>query len=188
MKLINLLPKTERREVELQIVTRQVVKFLIWSACAMAVFLLLAFGTMLYLKGEMLSVDRDIAESKKELSSSGTQQLQERVLAVNKQLKIIGSLRDQHYNWTNALSEISRILPDDVQVNSLSVDRKTAEIRLTGTAERRESVIKFWSNVKKSKYFKNINFPLSNLERETNVPFTYTFYANKEMLKDELPQ
>ncbi|MGE5392742.1 MAG: PilN domain-containing protein [Candidatus Saccharibacteria bacterium] len=188
MKLINLLPKIQRREVELQMVTRQVIKFFVWSAGSVAVFLLLAFGVMLYLKGEMIAVDKDIAGNRKELTSTGTQQLQEKVLAVNKQVKVIGSLRDQHYYWTTALIEISKLLPADAQINSLDIDRQTGEIKLTGTAEKRESVIQFWANVKKSKYFKNINFPLSNLEREKNSLFTYTFYANKEMLKDELPE
>lgn len=188
MKLINLLPKNERREVELQVVTRQVIRFLVWTASTVLIFSLLAFGTMLYLKGEMLSVDKQIAQNKKELSSAGTQQLQEKVLTVNKQLKLIGSLKDQHYYWTNALTEISRLLPTDAQINSLYADRKTGEIKLTGTAEKRESVIEFWANVKKSKHFKNINFPLSNLERENNSQFTYTFYANKETLLNELPE
>ncbi|HYE22509.1 MAG TPA: PilN domain-containing protein [Verrucomicrobiae bacterium] len=183
MKIINLLPKSVSRELQLELIASQILNFWTWLVLSMAVFFTLILGSVFYLRTEIQRIDSVIFEQKEVLSSSNTKELESRVSALNTQIKNIQNLQKQHYYWSEMLTELANILPGDVRVDFLGVDRTTGLVEMAGYARSRESVLQFWSNVKKSEYFRDINFPLKNLERATDASFTFTFYVNPEEIK-----
>ena len=185
MKLINLLPKSENRELKLTLLGQQMVNFWVYVGFSLLVFFILALAVNVFLRSEITKNNNQIETKKQELASSNTQQLESRVQALNSQIRAIDNLRDNHYNWSQVLLELSRVTPDDAKVNVLNIERSTGKIEVAGNALTRDAVIEFWANVKKSKYFRNINFPFSNLEKDKNAQFEYTFYVNLDNIKNE---
>lgn len=185
MKSINLLPKSEHREIRLQLVGMQLTTFWLYIFLALIAFFLLSLAAIFFINSEIGKTGRQITEKKASLASSNTQQLESRVVALNNQIRAVNALHDESLQWSKALVELARIMPARATLSALNIDRKTGKIDVAGTALDRNAVIEFWANVKKSEYFRNINFPFANLERETNSNFTYSFYINTELLNDE---
>jgi Tfp pilus assembly protein PilN len=185
MKIINLLPKNEQKEVKLQFFAHSQLVFWIWIVISLVLFLILTLLAKIYLNNVQNQVAIEISQKQEELKSSDNAILKQQVETLNTQIKTIKTLQGQHVYWSNALVELGNLLAPDIQLNSLSIDRTTGKIDLQGTAGNRESVLKFWSDIHKSQYFQNIDFPLSNLNKSAGDPFTFTFYANLDKLKQE---
>lgn len=183
MKRINLLPKTAQKEISLDIFAQKLFNFWIVVLVSFVVLFLLALGSQIFLNKKIGSTAREIVVKQAQLTSSDNQQLEQQVIALNDQIKIIEDLKVRHYYWSEALLELANLMPADLQVSILSLDRSTNKIDVIGTGGSRESVIQFWANVKKSKYFSDINFPLTNLEKPNNAPYTYTLTINPKQIQ-----
>ncbi len=179
---INLLPKSEQKELVLEVAYNQLLLFWVWVILSLLVFSILAFGTKLYLNHKNSQIDAAIAENQNVLNSSDYKGLQDQIGAFNLSVSDITNLEAQHQDWSKVLVELTTLLPTSVQLNHLSVDRKTGEIDIAGQAETRADVIQVWSNIIKSDFFNGINFPLANLEKATVADFNFTFFVNKDKL------
>ena len=182
MKIINLLPQKELQELRYEYATGYILKFFTVLITSLVLFLLAAFITNLFIDTEISGTNTRITDLQRQLSTSNNQALEKEVVRLNTQMKNIKSFEQQHYYWSKALVEFGNLAPSDFHVDRLLVDRNTGKITVEGKADSRGSVLAFWSSVKKSSYFSNINFPLSNLEKPTDTPFTFTFSANISMI------
>ncbi len=185
MKKINLLPKPEQQELKLQLFSQQLLKFWILIAASLVVFFLLTKATQIYLNRTVSDTQNKISQNKALLNSSDYRDLQRQILAINSNIKEIENLEDHHYYWSNALIELARLIPPNMQLNNIDFDSITGKIQINGQAQNRDAVIGLWSNIIKSEYFKNINFPLANLEKAKLPDFTYTFFINKDKFKSQ---
>jgi Tfp pilus assembly protein PilN len=184
-KTINLLPKSEQKEIHMELIAHQLTYFWLWIVMSLAVFFVLSVLSEIQLKSSVTATENAIAASQLTLKTSTNQQLEEQVLTLTEEIKTIDNLRDQHYYWSQALIELGNLFEDDVTLDLLTLERSKGKIYLTGTAGSRESILQFWADVHKSKYFKDINFPLTNLQRAADAPFNFTFYINEEEIKKE---
>lgn len=183
MKRINLLPKSEQQEFRLQLFSKQLLAFLAWVITSLVIFLGIAIGARVLLEQQVKDVDQQIGLDKQILKTSDNERLKSEVTDLNNQILGIKNLASQHYFWSSALAELAKIFPADMQIDLISLDRSSGQVDVQGTAGRRDSVLKFWSDLHKSEYFTNINFPLPNLNQATNDPFTFTFFLNPEKIK-----
>lgn len=184
MKTINLLPKDEQKELILERYARQIRLFFIWAMASLIIFLVLSLLSEVAIRQSIVASDSKITQLQKELKSATNQKLQDEVLALNTQMRIIKNLQAQHYRWSEALVEVANVIPSDMQVDFLTLDRATGKVEISGKAGTRTSVLEFWGQVKRSKYFKDIDFPLSNLEKSNGGGFMFTFYVKPEELKN----
>lgn len=185
MKQINLLPTIEQRELKLMFFARRLSNFWFWLIGSLIIFFLLALATRFYMDGMINDTESKIAQDKSVLDSSEYKELQDEILLLNKNIKEIKNLQSQHYYWSSALVHLANAIPPDMQLNQVIFDRVTLKMEITGQAKTRESVIALWANILKSEYFKNINFPLTNLEKAEDADFAYTFYVRPEQFKTE---
>lgn len=183
MKQINLLPKSEQKDLKLQFFSEQLVRFWIWVLISLALFLGLTYLAKEYLNSQIADTDGLIALERQILRSDDNEQLKLEVEGLNNQMLSIRSLSNQHYYWSEALIELARLLSPDVHLDLVVMDRASGKVQIQGTAGNRENVLKFWADVHKSEYFKNIDFPLANLNRATQDPFTFNFFINAEKLR-----
>jgi Tfp pilus assembly protein PilN len=187
MKIINLLPKDEQRQLKLDMVNHQLRVFWAIILSSIILFVALGFATQQYLRLSVKKVDEQIAVNKAKLESADIKELQQQVLKLNQNIKEIKTVRGQQYKWSEVMLEIARVMPAEVQLNSLQIERATGKIIVLGKAEDRDTVIAVWSQIKKSPMFYDVNFPLPNLEQPVDGNFTYTFFINLENIKqDEL--
>jgi|GEM_PF-2021745 Tfp pilus assembly protein PilN len=185
MKSINLLPAVEQKELRLQFLVQKLSRFWFWIIGSLVVFFALTLATRFYLERMITDTQSQIEQNKTLLNSADYKDLQNQIQLLNKNIKEIKNLQSQHYYWSNALVQLANLVPADMQLNQVHFDRSTGQIDVNGQAVTRESVLTFWSNVIKSDYFKNINFPLANLERAKYPDFTYKFYVNPDKFKTE---
>ena len=182
MKIINLLPKQQQKAIKLELVFSQMLKFWVWIIASLVVFFGLIFATKFYLNHNITQTQNQITANQSVLNSSDYKDLQDQILQLNSSLREINNLRSQHYYWSQALIALSALIPKTVQLNQLTIDRSSGKVDITGQAATRDDVINIWSQVIKSDYFKNINFPLANLEKAKVADFTYTFYVKKDKI------
>jgi Tfp pilus assembly protein PilN len=183
MKSINLLPKSEQKELKLQSFVDQLTIFWVWVVISLAFFLALTYVARIYLGGQVSDVESQINSEKQVLKSSDNELLKQQVEGLNAQINAIKNLQSQHYYWSQALDELAKLLPADISLDSLSADRTSGKVQIQGVADTRESVLKFWADMHKSAYFKNIDFPLANLDSATKDPFSFTFFIVPDKLK-----
>lgn len=75
----------------------------------------------------------------------------------------------------NPLSDVATVLaetPQTIHLHSFQIDYTTGVIRLTGTADDRESIIAYQQQLSKHPAFSKLIFPLGNLEIKENIPFS----------------
>jgi uncharacterized membrane protein len=183
MKRINLLPKTQQQELVLLFLSQKILLFWIWIVITLVIFLILTLAGKSYLSRQLADVSHQVETKKAVLKSSDNELLKQQVGNLNNQILAIKNINAQHYQWAAALIELGNLFAQDLSMDLITVDRATGKVDVKGTAATRESVLKFWSDIHKSTYFKNINFPLSNLNRATNDSFTFSFYLNPEQIK-----
>jgi Tfp pilus assembly protein PilN len=187
MKIINLLPKDEQRQLRLDIINHQLRVFWAIILASMLIFGALGIGTYQYLRLSVNNVDEEIALNRAKLETADIRDLQQQVLKLNQNIKEIKTIRGQQYKWSEVLLEIGQVMPSQVQLNSVEIERGTGKVVILGRAEDRDMVIETWSRLKKSEMFTDVNFPLPNLEQPVNGNFTYTFFIDLEKIKqDEL--
>jgi Tfp pilus assembly protein PilN len=180
MKTINLLPKSQKKELELEFISHQIVVFWILVVITLILFVAIAWVFKFYVAQVIATNDGLIVESQKQLASQEYKDLHDQILAVNGAVAEIKNLNSHHYNWSQALLKISDVIQPAVQLNQLNIDAATGKVDITGQAKTRQDVIDLWASIKNSEYFSKVNFPLTNLEKPENATFVYSFYVNKE--------
>jgi hypothetical protein len=176
MQTINLLPESEQKELRMQVIAEQVSSFWIWTLLSFVIFGAFSYFGQFTLKDQITQTERTINVRSAVLNSGENEKYKNEVETLNNNIKSFKALNKEHYQWSRVLEEIALILPSDVTLDSLILQRDTGKIDIVATAGERDSILSFWANVIKFPYFANINFPLSNLEKSTDVPFMFTFY------------
>lgn len=185
--MINLLPKPQQQQVRYGLLSHQVMNFWLWVAGSLVVLVVLVFLASVRIKQELVQTETAIAANREQLASDTNRQLENEVLTLNSDLKKINTLQTQAYHWSQALLELGQLIPLDFVVDILSLDRKTGRVAISGTAGDRANILLFWSAIHKSRHFRDINFPLANLERVRQAPFTFEFNLNAEEIKRTQP-
>lgn len=180
MKVINLLPKSEKKELELETISHQILVFWIMVLVTLLLFVGVAWVFKFYIAQLIAANDRLIAESQQQLQSQEYVQLHDQIISLNGEVSDMKNLNNHHYNWSQAMLQLSSLVQPSVQFNQLTFNAATGEIDVSGQTKVRQDVIDFWANVVKSPYFSKINFPLTNLEKPVNSDFEFKFYANKD--------
>lgn len=182
MKIINLLPENEVKELQLRLASNQLLKFFVVIFISLAICFTGALVMRFYIEGSIAQTKVEVANLQQQLSSSNNQALEKQVKALNTQIRNVKAIDQQHYYWSKALVELSNVTPAGMHIDVVSADRASGQIQISGVADKRDLVLQFWSNVKKSNLFANIDFPLNNLERPTNTSFSFTFYVNTSVI------
>lgn len=87
---------------------------------------------------------------------------------------------------TEILQEIVQNLPQSVSINSINFsrdqsfkDKKGSVVTISGMASNRDSLVGFASALQESDKFSDINMPVSNLAKGSNLPYTMYIFIGK---------
>ncbi|HEX5430098.1 MAG TPA: PilN domain-containing protein [Patescibacteria group bacterium] len=185
MKVINLLPKSQKKELELEFISHQILVFWIMVIITLVMFVAVAWVFKFYIAQVIASNDQLVAESQAKVGSAEYKSLHDQIIGLNGSAADIKNLARHHYDWSGALYQLSGLVPAEVQLNDLQFDAATGKVDIDGQARTRQDVLDLWANITNSQYFSKINFPLSNLEKPVNSNFSFSFYANKDKFIDQ---
>ncbi len=182
-RYINLLPPTEQKQLKLLKVRLQFLHFAWLLTGGLLLLALLLLGTELWQRQELNKVTKEVESQNQILREIQASTLPKRVEKFNLNLENFQVLGKKHQNWSAIFIELARLTPEDASLDSVIVSRLDQKIEITGRARTRESMLAFRNSLLGSKYFTNVNFPLTNLEKAQNVPFKYRFYFKPETLQ-----
>lgn len=180
---INLLPQ-ERKDVLAKkkffaMLIRQEFAFLF----AFSLMAILLYALNWTVKFELNSV----VESKAwDMNNEGHRELkkyEDKFKEINKKTKFLSSLDENHLRWTNVLTMIDGIIPQEISLTHLST--QDYRISIAGVANERDDLLRFQEKMAAVDCFSEINVPLSNLVNKNNVDFQMEFKVSEGCLKSD---
>ncbi len=171
---LNLLPPEEKANLRLGNIRR------IFLNYALALISALIFGVLiLAFIYFLLAVESKNSEGNYFLiqQSSQGQSLksqQDQIKKFNSELLQIEILQKKQPYYSLVILEIANLMPPGVRIEKLEINEKN-EIIVSGFAQNREKVVLFKEGLERSKNFKNITSPLSNLVKQIDIYFYFKF-------------
>jgi Tfp pilus assembly protein PilN len=184
MKIINLLPKDKQKAL-LQRKLFLLIVSLIWlTAASFVVVLLVQFGTRAFLQGQMARLHASIEDLKQYTNNEENAAIKQKIKQLNDLVIDYKSLSVSIPKLSKVLRTFSPIVPEGVRITSFRIDPTKRTVDVNGYAPTREKVIDFYESVlANSKDFPNIDYPLENVAKRTDINFHFTFNVNEELLK-----
>lgn len=186
MKIINLLSKTKQQELWYESLFHSVLTAAIFGLASLLLVVLLEVGIGVYLQRQQKVVDDQIEQTKKLSNKEENAQLKAVVDGLNLHLKDYQDLSNAAPLWSQALRYFSANVPEEVKITGFSADSAKKQINITGHAPTRELVIQLYNKINEDKeHFKDIDYPLENVARPTDVDFHFSFFVQDSVLKPE---
>lgn len=179
-KYTNLLPPREQKQVKLLRVQGQLLNFSFWLILSLLILIVSFFAAQVFLSSELELTNNQVSAKAGALANVEVTALRREVKLFNQDLANFQTLNLKRQNLSQVLIEFARALPPEVTLDSFGVNLGDYKVEVTGRALTRAAVLKLRKNLLASSYFTNVNFPLSNLEKPTNVAWKYRFYIRPE--------
>lgn len=176
MKRINLLPRAKRHELNFERILYSITVAIVSAIVILITGVLLQFGVWLYLNQKMQTSVTEIEQLKLIANKSENSTVKEQIKKVNSQISDFTNLANKTPQWSKVLAALIADVPDSVKITQFAADVDKNEIIISGYSPSRDLVIDLYNNINADKtHFKNINYPLENVTKPTNVKFTFTF-------------
>ncbi|MDB4939606.1 MAG: hypothetical protein JWO40_31 [Candidatus Doudnabacteria bacterium] len=183
MKLINLLPPSEQKVLQQEKLYGGLLRFLIASVVSYAIVIVVLIGWRFYLQSTLDNVDIDIKKNQALIDRQDNDTIRKEVQKTNNTNTDYINFAANNPNWSKVLIGFSKLVPKEVVITSFNANTKSGKIDILGVGLTRDAVLQLRSNIDGSPLFKNINLPLENLQKSSNVLFNFTFYLADGALK-----
>lgn len=180
---INLLPPDEQKENRIADLNVEVRNFGFLIGLSLVILAGFFAVNEIILLRELNANAEEISAKNAELMELKKTPLRQQMESLNLDLRNFLVLSAAEVYWSNALKELASVMPADITLDHLKLDEKSQKIEIDGHAATRNSVLVLRENILASPYFRNINFPLANLEKEKDLNWKYSFYVNPEAFK-----
>ena len=184
MKKINLLPKLRQRELHYETFLKSAWFFLGLSVLSIAAVLAVQLGTKFYLSSRAGNLKYEIEELRVQVGRPESAEVKAKIKAANDLASDFKSLADASPKWSKLIKAFAVLPPKGVRVTNLSVDQAQKKVMINGQSPTRELVIQLYNNIlNDKKNFRDIDYPLENVAKPTEVSFHFTFFFNDELIK-----
>lgn len=186
MKIINLLPKTKQQELRYEALFHSIFTAAIIGFASLVLVVLLEVGLGVYLQRQQGAVAAQIEQTKKLSNKEENAKLKATIDGLNLQLKDYQDLSNASPLWSKALRYFSADVPEGIKITTFNADSAKKQVDIGGYAPTREQVIALYNKINEDKdHFRDINYPLENVARATEVDFHFTFFVQDSVLKQE---
>lgn len=96
------------------------------------------------------------------------------IQGVNSKLKTLKNIQADFTKLSDSLIEFSKLVPQDIQLHLLYIDKVNSTINIEGNAQTREGLLGFQENLEDSSLFSKVEYPLSNLLEKQDIKFKFT--------------
>jgi len=173
--MINLLPSQEKEELK----NEEKFKTTIILGSLSFVFLIFLGLLLFSIKINILSEiqDKKVLIEIESRSSENPQikEFEKNVAETNQKISQLNSFYKNQTSIPSALEKISNLLPANVYLTSLSYQKENSQVILQGYAQTREGLLEFKKSLESQKEVKNLDSPISNLIKSTNIDFYFSF-------------
>ena len=171
----NLLPPGEKKELEIMHLNQILVFLLIRIFFIMIIFIILLTSAYFSLF-ILLNMQEKLVQAEKDDSSfQKIVEIEEEINGTNKLLKKISGKQKELKPIAPLMKEISEIVPERIYLTYFSYQKEDSLITINGRSETREDLLVMENDLNESEYFEDVDLPLSNLIRQTDLDFKITF-------------
>jgi Tfp pilus assembly protein PilN len=186
MKRINLLPKQKQKELAQERRLYSVSRAIGLSAIILLLGVAVQFGVWAYLSRQIKSSQAEIEQLKGIANKSENAAVKGQIIKVNGILSDFNKLSAKNPQWSAVLSAFVKNVPNGVKISQFDASVEKKEVLISGFSPSRDLVIDLYNNINSDKeHFANINYPLENVTKPTNVLFNFTFTVNDNLLVKE---
>lgn len=181
---LNLLPQERKEIFHWRIYTKSAI---FWGSKILgflAIFCLLFLVINLYIKNKIAGLNNKISVFEQTKEMKQIEELGKSSQSINDALNKIDKISGNQIYWTEALAEIIKNIPSGVQIFSLEIApvganaetlaAEEGKFTISGKAKTRDEILALKKNLKLSANFKNIEFPLDNLVKRSEIEFKFT--------------
>jgi len=171
----NLLPPKEKEELELANLNRLLVFFAFRTLFVLLIFTLLLASTyfsliiLLRTQDKLIETRQNNSETQKSLG------IGEKIKEANQLINKVYLKQGQLSTWTPLLEEVAKVVPVGVYLANFSYQEDKGIISINGWANTRENLLVFEKSLEESAFFTEIESPLSNLLKQSNIDFRFSF-------------
>lgn len=175
MITLNLLPLQQKKELIYEKYRRLVVFSGVILFVQLLIFSILLLNVYFFLTIQMDGLNRIIEAEKLTVTAKKSQELEQDVKRLKQRFETMASLKDKIFAITPALENLSGLIPQGIQLKTISIKRDLMQIQLGGWASKRSDLLEFKSVLEASPEFSEINLPINLLLRQQDIDFNITF-------------
>lgn len=172
---LNLLPPEEKRESELIKAGFNLRGFIFCFFVSFLIFVIFLTNTLLCLSILLKAQDELVEIRQNDKKTQYLLEMENKIKEINLGMERIIQKQKELFLWTPLLEEMTKIVPQGVVLTGISYSPSNKRISLNGLADNRENVLLFQKALEKSKSCADIEAPLSNLLKQKEINFTFTF-------------
>ncbi len=184
MKLINLLPKIRQNELRYEAVYHSLISIFIFSLFSFALVFIIQFATKFYLEIKASSLSDQIAQLKNQVNKQENADVKKQVQAINDIITDFNKLSTTSPKWSRVIKAFAVLPPEEIEIKTFMIDVTKKTISINGLSPTRELVIQLYNNILKDETnFYNIDYPLENVAKPTEINFHFTFFIRDSLLQ-----
>lgn len=107
----------------------------------------------------------------------------QRIKEINQKIKTINDTQEKFVAWSQILSKISNLIPQNTTASVIILSRSNEDMILKGTAKTRNDLLLLKSNLESSEIFSSVKIPFSNLLIRENIDFEFELKLNKKIFE-----
>lgn len=181
--MFNLLPQEEKIKIMHEYTYRVIViflTFLFFSFVAAAVFLLPSYVSSSFKKADL---ELQVSTAETNSKQNGTDLLRAELKLANQILK---DLREVPPSFYTDINDVITHKNSGIKIRDISLRKDEGNpyrLIVSGIAQRRANLTSFAQNLEKLNRFSEVNLPVSNFAKESNIEFQITLIEKNEKLR-----
>ncbi len=171
---LNLLPPQEKENLKHERISRWIVFYGVSILGILIIFTALLGAILLYINIQLQAQNKEFSSLQTSLKGTDLKLQQDEIAVFNQELRTITRLQNGQEKYSYFLASLAGLIPAGVRLDTLSGD-KNDQIILYGNAQTRNQVIALRDALAQSKLFSDVESPLSNLVKQTDINFYFKF-------------
>ncbi len=181
---LNLLPPQEKELLGLERARRQIMLYGSSILLALFGFIALLGFIWFFILIQLKSYSQSLQNIEASFQGQGVDRQKQLIADFNQYLAKLDQIQKNHQYYSPALTELANIIPSGVRIDSLSID-EDKQVSLAGFAPQRTQVLMLQDSLEKSKFFTEVEKPLANLIKQTDINFNFKFNLRTEKLTND---
>jgi hypothetical protein len=169
------LMETGTEEAFAQAKAKSVFGILFSASIALAIFFIGALTAVWLIIGKIQNNFNNQIITEKTVGMTSEATMETQAQSFNGLISQANILLTPEIGWYDIISEIKNRLTPGIKINSLALPGRAMALSISGTAGSREEINALKQSFASSPLFQNVDVPLTNLGKKTEIPFSLSF-------------
>lgn len=100
---------------------------------------------------------------------------EQEINTINNQLNNIVTIQNRFTLWSKIIITITNLIPENIKVDNLEINKKTKKVRIDGFAETRNDYLDLINSLEQDENLSDLKSPLENLLSKEDINFSISF-------------